>query len=54
MADGVITDVFGSTIGKHEGDRILDLSGRQIGEISTGGKIISSDPVLHNTFLDKK
>lgn len=49
--NGRVTDHYGGTIGKLEGNRILDLEGTQIGELSEDRRILSSHPFLMNTQL---
>lgn len=50
--NGRITDKFGGTIGRLEGDRILDLEGNQIGQLRDDGRIISGHPDFKSTYLD--
>ncbi len=50
---GTMTDKFGATIGRLEGDRIFNKEGLEIGRLGDNNKILSSDPLLHNTFLDE-
>jgi len=50
---GLITDHFGGTIGKLNGDGIFDLHGTQIGILRDDGKILNLDGTLKSVFLDK-